>query len=94
MNIQFEINGLLAEFRWNNITGAADLSVEDETIRLQNPLSLTSQFSFSRERKWQHNVNGHEIEIIKRRPAILPGFRENHFTVKVNGKVVAESKGT
>ncbi|WP_426541713.1 hypothetical protein [Dapis sp. BLCC M126] len=94
MNIQFEVNGTPAEFRWNNITGAADLRVGDETLKLQNPLSLTSQFSSSRERTWQHNIDGHEIEIVKLRPAILPGFRESQFTVKVDGKVVVEVKGT
>ena len=93
MKIQFKVGETQAEFRWNNITGAADLYMGEETVKLQNPLNPTSHLSTSRDRTWEHSFEGHEIKIVKHRPAILPGFRENSFTVKVDGEVVVETKG-
>jgi hypothetical protein len=91
--ITFEVSGTAAEFRWNRITGTAVLTVGEDQIQLQSPWRPSTHWRARTTRTWQHQAHGHEIAILKVRPLFLAPFRENHFTIKVDGDVVAEASG-
>ena len=93
MLLRFDVAGTPAEFRWSGLTGSAVLDVGNETTQLQDPTNLSTHFRASTTRGWKHRVDGHDIEIVKVRPLFFAGLRRNHFTVKVDGAVVAESSG-
>ena len=93
MQINFEVADVPAEFSWNNMTGKAELLVGDDVILLQSPLNPTTHVSFSLKHTWHHRGAGHQVEIEKRRPLFIAGFRPNAFTVKVDGVIVAEATG-
>ncbi len=93
MLIHFTVADLTAEFHWNAVTSAAQMTVGTQTVELEDPLKLSSQFQLARSRSWTTQTQGHEITIVKRRPRFLAGFRKNYFTVSVDGSVIAEASG-
>jgi hypothetical protein len=93
MEIGFSVGGVQAAFRRNHFTGKAVLMVGDDRQSLQNVLNPGTQYSLSNERKWQRQVNGHQIEIVKDRPMFLSALRPHSYTVLVDNQIVAERKG-
>jgi hypothetical protein len=93
MLIKFEVAGTPAEFHWNRMTGRTVLNVGDNRSQLQDPKDRSTHFQSSTTRAWKHQIDGHDVEVVKVRPLFFAPFRENHFTVSVDGAVVAESSG-
>jgi hypothetical protein len=93
VRIDFSVGGTSARFRRSHFSGKAVLSVGDDRQTLQNPLKPGTHYSLSSERKWQLQVNDHQIEIVKDRPKFLSGFRPHSYTVLVDGQLVAQEKG-
>jgi hypothetical protein len=93
MQINFTVGDAPAEFLYSSATGKAELRLGQETIELQNPLRLSSQFSFSQTKSWTTEAAGHAVAIVKQRPVLAAGFRKSSFTVSVDGDVVAEVTG-
>jgi len=93
MVIAFDVAGLPGTFRWDNVTGKAELWAGDEYVELQNPWNPATHVSFTLTHTWRHTFGAHEIEIEKRRPLLLAGFRPNAFSVKVDGVVAAQANG-
>jgi hypothetical protein len=93
MRIAFDLAGTPSEFRWDHMTGNAELQVSDDVTQLQSPLSLGSHLSLRLSRTWSLNVGQHAVEVTKVRPLLLAGLRPNHFTVSVDGAVVARAEG-
>lgn len=93
MVIPFSVGDVAAEFRWNNVTGKAQLQLGKEIVELQSPLKLSTHFQLKRSKSWTTEAQGHEITIVKQRPRFLAGFRKNQYTVSVDGAVVAKTSG-
>jgi len=93
VRIAFHVGDKPAEFRRNGNTGKAELRVGGEVLLLQSPLSLTAHFDFRTRNEWRRTLHDHEVAIVKIRPRVLGGVRENTYTVEVDGKVVATARG-
>ena len=93
VRIAFDLDGLPAEFRWNNITGMTELVVAEQSTELQSPLNPATHFSMALKRTWQRRVADHDVEIEKVRPLFFGAVRPNVFTVRIDGVVVAQAKG-
>jgi hypothetical protein len=94
MEISFDIAGKPAEFRRKASTGAAELQVGDEVVRLAHPLNPSTHFSLKTEETWKWQISDHEVEIVKERPLLVGGLRDNTYTVLVDNDVVAIATGT
>lgn len=93
MLIRFEVGEHQAEFRWSPWSGRTTLMVGPETVALQSPLNPGAHFSLGLSQLWISGAFGHRIEILKRRPQLLAGFRDNEFTVCVDGVTVVRKVG-
>jgi hypothetical protein len=93
MLVQFEIGGEPAEFRRNAWTGRADLRVGQETIALQSPYRLSTQFEWKTKQAWQARAGGHDIEIVKVRPRFFGGLRSSSYSISVDDTLVSEAAG-
>jgi hypothetical protein len=93
MVIRFPVGEVPAEFRNNALTGGAELELGQQIVKLQDPLKFSTHFQLGTTRSWATQTDGHEITIVKRRPRVIAGFRNNAFTVSVDGAVVAEATG-
>jgi hypothetical protein len=93
MEIAFSVDGRLLTFRRSAMTGRAELQVGDDITRLQSPLRLTTHFDFRTRVVWCTRVGDHDVEVVKTRPLIFGGARNNSFTVSVDGVVVAKTMG-
>ncbi len=93
MEISFDIAGTPAEFRRKASTGAAELVVGDEVVKLANPLNPATHFSIKTEETWQCEIGDHAVEIVKERPRVVGGLRDNTYTVLVDDDVVAIATG-
>ena len=93
MHIDFEVAGTPAEFDWNNMTGKAVLKSRGEETVLQDPRDPSTHFRASTTKTWQQDLGGHSVQIVKVRPLFFASFRQNRFTVSVDGAVVNESSG-
>lgn len=93
MLIRFEVATVPAEFRRNSMTGRAELTVGRETLNIASPWRPSTQFQLRRTKSYSCRIDGHNIEIVKRRPQFMAGFRKNSFTVLVDGEIVAEAHG-
>jgi len=93
MQIEFTLDGAVAEFRRNWFTGRAELRIDGKTDLLQHVLDLGTHVQFSLTKSWRRQCNGHEVTIEVVRPLILAGFRPQKYRVLVDGSVVAERHG-
>jgi hypothetical protein len=93
MRIHFRVGQARAEFRYNALTGRADLQLGQRTVQLQSPLKFSTHFQLGKVKSWTAQDQGHEVTIVKRRPRLVGGLRNNSFTVSVDGTVVAETSG-
>jgi hypothetical protein len=93
MDINFEMDGILARFRRNDWNGRAELAVGDETYPLQSPWNLRTHFSLSTRRSWNRRVGDHQVEIVKDRKRWFAGFRPAVFSVLVDGNLVTQQEG-
>ncbi|MET0921121.1 MAG: hypothetical protein ABWY77_07980 [Acidimicrobiia bacterium] len=94
MEISFEVAGKPAEFRRTATTGAAELVVGDEVVKLANPLNPGTHFSVKTEESWKTQIGDTTVEIVKKRPLLVGGLRNNTYTVLVDDDVVAIATGT
>ena len=93
MVIHFEVAHQPASFRWDNITGKAELWALGDYALLQDPWNPATHISFTLNHTWRRQFGDHAIEVTKRRPLLLAGFRPNRFTVTVDDAVVAQATG-
>ena len=93
MRIEFEVADEPSWFTWDYMTGKAELGICDKVVPLQNPLNPLTHVSFTLKRTWRHTHDGHQVEVVKRRPLFFAGFRPNTFTISVDGESVAQAKG-
>jgi hypothetical protein len=93
MLIRFPVGETPATFRYNALTGRADLGLGQRTVPLQSPLRFSTHFQLGKTKSWTTQEQGHSITITKRRPRWVAGLRSNSFTVSVDGDVVAETTG-
>jgi hypothetical protein len=93
MLIHFPVGETPATFRYNALTGRAELDLGQRTVLLQSPLRFSTHFQMGETRSWTTREDGHDITVTKRRPRWVAGFRSNSFTVSVDGDVVAETTG-
>ncbi|WP_180936064.1 hypothetical protein [Nocardioides ungokensis] len=88
VKIDFSVDGRLAQFRWNRLTGRAELRFDTERVTLQSPWHFSAHFSLETERVWRHIIGQQLVEIEKQRPRTFAGFRPNLFIVRVDGTTV------
>jgi hypothetical protein len=93
MKLSFDVAGMPAEFSRNFWTGRAELRVGDEVVSLQSAFRLSTHFELRTRRVWRKRIGQHEVEIVKIRPRLFPGFRSQSFTVSVDKSVVAVTIG-
>lgn len=93
VTINFELDTEPCQFRWSGWSGRAELDVAGETVLLQDPRDPTTHYSSGLVRVWSHAVGLTTVRIEKRRPRAFAGFRDNHFTIQVDGVVVAQASG-
>lgn len=93
MQINFTVGDAPAEFVYSSTTGKAELTLGEDTIELQDPMKLSTQFSVKQTQSWTTQTGGHDVAIIRERPMWVSGFRKSSFTVSVDGSVVAEANG-
>jgi len=93
MQIEFTLDGTVAEFRRNWFTGRAELRIDGKVELLQNPLDPGTHFRLSLTKSWLRQYKGHRVVIEAIRPLLLPGFRPHTYRVLVDGAVVAERHG-
>lgn len=93
MQINFTVGNAPAEFVYSSTTGKAELKLGEDTVELQNPLRLSTQFSFRQTHTWTTQTGGHDVAIVRERPLWVSGFRKSSFTVSVDGAVIAEASG-
>jgi hypothetical protein len=93
MQIEFTLDGAVAEFRRNCFTGRAELRIDGKVELLQNPLNPGTHFQLSLTKSWIRQYKGHEIAIEAIRPQLLAGFRPHTYRVLVDGAEVAERHG-
>jgi hypothetical protein len=93
MQIDFEVAGVPASFRRNDMTGRAESQVGGEVQTIQSPYRLSTHFDIRTRIAWARRVGEHEIVIVRTRPRILGGIRANTFSISVDGVPVAEATG-
>ena len=93
MQIEFTLDGAVAEFRRNWFTGRAELRIDGKADLLQNPLDLGTHIQLSLTRTWRRQCKGYEVTIEAVRPLLLSGFRPQKYRVLIDGSVVAEKHG-
>jgi hypothetical protein len=93
MQIAFDVAGTPAEFRRNDVTGRTELRLGEEIVELQSPYRLSAHFAAGTEQVWTCRANDHDIQIVKVRPRVVGGLRDNSFTISVDDQVVAEAVG-
>jgi hypothetical protein len=93
MQIEFTLDGAVAEFRRNWFTGRAELGIDGKVELLQNPLDPDTHVQLSLTRRWLRQYKGREVAIEAIRPLLLAGFRPHTYRVLVDGAVVAERHG-
>lgn len=93
MELAFEVDGTLAQFRRKASVGTAELAIGTEVVRLANPRKISTHMELGTRRTWKHRFNDHDIVIEKVRPRLFGGLRPNSFIVTVDGAIVAEATG-
>jgi hypothetical protein len=93
MVIQFEVGSDPAEFEFKQGTGAAELRVGTDTIKLQSGMNPRSWASAHTTQTWTCEAAGHAVAIVKVRPRWFAGFRESAYRVSVDDAVVAQAQG-
>jgi hypothetical protein len=93
MQIEFTLDGAVAEFRRNWFTGRAELRIDGKRELLQHPLGLGAHFQLSLTRRWVRQYKGREVVIEVIRPLLVAGFRPRTYRVFVDGAFVAERHG-
>lgn len=93
ITIEFQAAEKACRFRWSGWSGRAELDVDGATTLLTNPRDPATHIDPSLVHTWTQIVGTTHVEIEKRRPVVLAGFRRNDFTVRVDGEVVVETSG-
>lgn len=94
MEIWFEVAHRPALFRRDATTGRAELIIDGQTITLASPLNPFTHFRIGTSKKWTRSIDGRSVEIVKDRPMLVGGIRDNTYTIFVDGREVASAKGT
>src|SRR5215475_8725174 len=93
MQIEFTLDGAVAEFRRNWFTGRAELRIDGNVELLQSPLDPGTHFQLSLTRRWVRQYKGRDVVIEVIRPLLVAGFRPQTYRVFVDGACVAERRG-
>jgi hypothetical protein len=93
MELTFDVGGQPAVFRRNDWTGKATLTVGTAQRMLQSPWNPATHASLRLRKVWSEDIAGHAVEIVKTRPRMWGGLREQHFEIRVDGHTVVEGTG-
>jgi hypothetical protein len=93
MKITFNVGESPAQFHRDPWLGLTNVVVDGKKTTLAGPWQLRTYYSYATTKVWTVSHGEHTVEIEKVRPQMLGGLRPNTFTIKVDGKEVATSRG-
>ncbi len=93
MEIAFSIGTIPATLRRCWFFGGMRLVTPTESVWLQHPLRLGTQFSLRLNQHWERTISGHEVRVEKTRKLLIAGARPQSYRVFVDGKLVAGARG-
>lgn len=86
MSQQFQLDGHWLEIRKSTMSGGVKLFVDGQPIELQKSMSVGSQFQFSSEKRYDLELLGHQLVIIRNKPLLFGYYRPWTFNVYVDGQ--------
>ena len=93
MKIHLTIGGVPATLTRGWVWGGMKLVASGRCTWLQHPLNPGTHFDIRRKRSWERDVDGHKVRVEKTRPLLFAGFRDQHFTIFVDGTLAASANG-
>jgi hypothetical protein len=93
MKIPFNVGPRACEYSRNWFTGGARITVDGQSFKLQSVLNPTNYIDLKLTRAWSGTVDGHLVQIVKKRPVLFAGFRPHSYTVYVDGVPLLTTSG-
>ncbi|MBV9514934.1 MAG: hypothetical protein JO280_12980 [Mycobacteriaceae bacterium] len=93
MKITFNVGESSAQFHRDPFFGVANLVIDGQKSTLASLSQLGTSYDLRTTKVWTVSHGQHTVEIEKVRPQWVGGLRPNTYTIKVDGAVVATSRG-
>jgi len=93
MELSFELEGQQVLYVRNAATGRATLRVGDDLVTVESPYRPSTHMQLRTRHVRRVQVLGHDVAVIKTRPRMFGGLRENNYQITVDGRTVAQASG-
>lgn len=93
MQIDFEVDGIPAQFFRDSFTGRAEVRTGGGILTLDDPFDPATHFSLGLTKQWKFSIGNVNVLVEKKRPLLLAGFRPSLYRVYVRDVLVAEQTG-